>query len=167
MKNQIQMNANNFFLILFLLHSTLSFSQKQVDVFFVLEKENTDYLFTGNLDENINYITLFNRKDYEFHRKKVIEAKKEGKYFFDKESGTDNLNINVSKLTFEIISSKKIELTNCNLNNLKLVNYKWLNENSWKKIAKQPYDYKNIYFLYKIKENVYKSYKVGLTLVAY
>jgi hypothetical protein len=158
---------NKNFILLFLFYNTFSFSQKKEDVYFILKENNSKYLITADFNQDLEYISLFRRKEYELHKKKVKEAKKNGAYEYNPESGRDNLNIDVPKLTFEIISKKKIEISECEVLNLKLVDYKWILNNSWKKIAKQTYDYKDIYFLHKINRNFYFSYKVGLTIVEY
>ncbi len=98
---------------------------------------------------------------------KVKEAKKNGTYKYNPESGRDNLKIKVPTLTFEVISIKEIEISDCKLKELKIIDYNWIQNNSWKKIAKQPYNFKDIYFLYKTKNNSYISYKVELAIVAY
>ena len=108
MKNLKTMSVTKYIVFfIFLFSSFLSFSQKKEDVYFVMNKNNDKYIITGNLNNLTDYITIYNRKEYEYHQKKVKEAKKKGTYYFNSESGRDNLNIHVSKLTFEIISKKK------------------------------------------------------------
>ncbi|MCI2230531.1 hypothetical protein MC378_15250 [Polaribacter sp. MSW13] len=165
MKTLQTMNANKYFITIFIFYCTFSFSQKKEDVYFILKENNSQYLITANFNQDLEYITLFRRKEYELHKKKVKEAKKNGIYEYNPDSGRDNLKIKVPKLTFEIISKNKI--SECEFLNLKLIDYKWILNNSWKKIAKQPYDFKDIYFLHKIKDGKYISYKVGLTIVEY
>ena len=155
--------------IIFLFCTFISFSQKKQNVYFILEDDNPQYSISHIMfgEKTIGFINLSNRKEYEHYQKKIKEAKKRGEYYFDPEGGADNLNIKVSKLTFEILSRKKIKLEKGTLTKLKLVNYKWLNKNSWKPIAKQPYNFKDIYFLSKIDNNNYISYKVGVTIIAF
>ncbi|QTE21313.1 hypothetical protein [Polaribacter cellanae] len=117
--------------------------------------------------KDIGLIILSNRKEYEYHQMKVKEAKEKGNYSFDPEGGRDNLKIKVPTLTFQVISMKEVVITDCEISRLKLIDYQWIQNNSWKKIAKQPYDFKDIYFLYKKEKNNYVSYKVGLTIVEY
>jgi hypothetical protein len=167
MKNLKKMNVNRIVLLLVLTHSIFSFSQKKGDVYFVLKDTDKDYFIAGNFEVNRDYITIYNREEYEYHQKKVEEAKKKDAYEFDPESGRDNLNIKVSKLIFEVISREKIEITECEIKSQNLVDYNWILNNSWKKIAKQPYDFKDIYFLYQIDKNEYLSYKVGVTVVSH
>ncbi|MDO7138987.1 hypothetical protein [Algibacter lectus] len=167
MKSQEAMNVNKSLLIVFMLCSIFSFSQNKKDVFFICKNDNNEYFIAGKFDEDRDYITVYNREEYEYHQKKVKEAKNKGEYHFDPASGRDNLNMKVSKLTFEIISREKKLLSKCEIKKLNLVDYNWIINNSWKKIAKQPCDFKNIYFLHEIKNGNYESYKVGVTIVAY
>lgn len=138
-----------------------------------MNKNNDKYIITGNLNNLTDYITIYNRKEYEYHQKKVKEAKKKGTYYFNSERGRDNLNIHVSKLTFEIISKKKKIIEHCDFDQLKIVDYKWLLTEGWKQIngrdieTGKPLNFKDIYFLHKIDRNEYLSYKVGVTIVSH
>lgn len=161
------MNIHRFALLLLFTHSIYSFSQAKEDVYFILNDSDKEYRFYGNLDLERDYITLYNRKEYEYHQKEVEEAKNKGTYYYDPESSRDNLGINVSKLTFEVLSSKRLILSESDIKKLNIVDYKWILGNSWKKIAKQPYDFKDIYFLYSIEGNQYIQYKVGVTIVSH
>lgn len=161
------MNVNKFMLLAFFVFSIQTFSQKK-DVYFVIRNADSQYSISSIMfDKEIGYINLLSRKEYEFHQQKVIEAKKKGTYYYDPNSGRDNLGIKVPTLTFEIISKKKIKITDNEMSNLKLVDYDWIRHNAWKKIGKQPHDFKNIYFLYKMEKDTYISYKVGMTIVAH
>ncbi|WP_027127523.1 hypothetical protein [Gelidibacter mesophilus] len=115
--------------------------------------------------EKIGFINLLNKKEYDYHQKKVEEAKNDGDYYFDPASGRDNLDIQVSKLTFEVMTTEEIKLSNNEIEKLNLVNYNWILNNSWKKIAREPYDFKDIYFLKHIDNNDYVKYKVGVTII--
>lgn len=168
MKMQVQMNVNKIVLFALLIYSAYSFSQKKQDVYFFLDKNSDQYTLQYIMhNKDIGYINLLSRKEHEYHKKKVKEAKKKGTYRYSADSGRDNLKIKVPKLTFEVILQKKIRLNESEINQFKLINYEWIKNNSWKKIAKQPYDFKDIYFLRKESENTYISYKVALTIVAY
>lgn len=167
MKNLGIMNVNKIILLFFILFSFHSFSQKKEDVYFFLEKNNPEYITPGIFDDKLDYINLVSRKEYEYHQKKVKEAKRKGKYYFDPNSGRDNLEIRVPTLTFEIISKKKIKITDYEMSKLKLIDYDWIKNNAWKKIGKQPHNFKDIYFVYKIEKDSFISYKVGMTLVEY
>jgi hypothetical protein len=168
MKMQIQMNVNKIILFALLIYPTYSFSQKKQDVYFFLDKDNDQYTLQYIMhNKDIGYINLLSRKEYEHHKKKVKEAKEKGTYRYSPDSGRDNLKIKVPKLTFEVILQKKIRLNESEISQFKSINYEWIKNNSWKKIAKQPHDFKDIYFLKKLSKNTYISYKVGLTIVAY
>ncbi len=161
-------------LTIILCYSFLAISQNQKkDVHFLMNKKNDNYLITGELDSFTDYITIYNRKEYEYHQKKVKEAKKKETYYFNSESGRDNLNIHVSKLTFKIISKKKITIEHCDFHQLKPVDYNWLLTEGWKQIngrdieTGKPLSFMDIYFLSKINKDKYISYKVGVTIIAY
>lgn len=161
-------NVNKVVLLLVLTHSIFSFSQKKEDVYFILENDDPEYVINHLMyGEKIGFINLFNRKDYEYHQTKVKEAKNKGEYYYNPESGRDNLNIKVLKLTFKVLSRKKIRITNDYIEKLNLVDYNWILENSWKKLGNQPYDFKDIYFLYQMDQNEYISYKVGVTILSH
>ncbi|WP_156100636.1 hypothetical protein [Gillisia sp. Hel_I_29] len=168
MKIRKSMNANKYVSLIFILYSFVSFSQKKEDVYFVLENGSSEYTINNiMLCEKIRYINLLNKKEYEYHQKKIKEAKKNGTYYFDPESGRDNLKIKVSKLTFEIISKEEIKIKEDEIKKLNLVDYNWIQTTSWKKVAKQPVEFKDIYFLKKSNKNTYILYKVEVTIVAY
>ena len=175
MKIHTIININKFILF-FILTSFSSFSQKK-DVYFLLNETHKEYiLFTspGKISVHGKYskfknINLTNRKEYMRHQKKVKEAKKNGTYSYSPECGCDNLKMPVSSLEFSVISRKKIKLSHYDLHKLNLVDYKWIKENSWKPINRKYYkvNFKDLYFLYKISENKYVSFKVGITLSAH
>ncbi len=85
-----------------------------------------------------------------------------------KKIGIDNVKIKISSLKFRIISRTGIKLNNCELQKLNLVDYPWIKENSWKPINRKLYsvDFKDLYFIYKIKENHYIRYKVHITITS-
>ncbi len=173
MKKSKTMNVISYKLIITLFFlSSILYSQKK-DVHFLMNKKNDNYLITGELDSFTDYITIYNRREYEYHQKKVKEAKKKGTYYFNSESGRDNLNIHVSKLTFEIISKKKITIEHCDFHQLELVDYNWLLTEGWKQIngryieTGKPLSFKDIYFLSKVGKDKYISYKVGVTIIAH
>lgn len=161
------MNVNRIIILVFLFISFQSFSQKKEDVYLLLDKNNSEFITPGIFNEKLDYIDLVSRKEYEIHQKKVKEAKNKGTYFYDQNSGRDNLDSKVPSLTFEIISKRKIKITHYEMSKLKLIDYNWIKNNGWKKIGKLPHDFKDIYFLYKIEKDTYISYKVGMTLVAF
>ena len=168
MNNREIMNVNKkIIMIFFILLATQTFSQMKEDVYFLLEDNHTEYFVPRPFDKNLDYITVFSRKEYEMRKNKIEEAKRNQLYYYNPESGRDNLKIKVPKLTFKVKSSNKILLKDFEISSLKLIDFDWIKNNSWKKIAKQPYDFKDIYFLYKVNENEYVSHKVGLTIVAY
>lgn len=77
------------------------------------------------------------------------------------------MDIHVSKLTFEVLSYKKLTLTECDIKKLNVVNYDWIINNSWKKITKQTHDFENIYFLHEVGSRQFIQYKVGVTIVSH
>ncbi|MCG8892745.1 hypothetical protein G1K97_03360 [Tenacibaculum finnmarkense] len=138
-----------------------------------MSKNNDKYFITGKFASFTDYITVYNKKEYEYHQQKVKEAKEKGEYSFDPEGGRDNLNISISKLTFEILSKKKVTIDHCDTHQLKIVDYNWLLTEGWKQIngkepdTGKPLSFKDIYFLSKIDKDKYTSYKVGVTIVAH
>lgn len=167
------MNANNYIQTLMIFYSMFIFSQEKENVYFIMDKNNDQYLITGKLNRFSDYITIYNRKEYNYIKAKVKEAKKKGEYSFDPESGKNNLNLNISKLTFKIKQKKNLNIDYCNLSKLRIVNYNWLLSEGWKQINGKdpitggPLNFKNIYFLTKIDEQNYIAYKVGMTVVAH
>lgn len=169
------MNANrkNILISIFLMCSFFVFSQERKDVYFILDENDTMYFITGQFNLNRKFITIYDREQYEYHQKKVKEAKAQGTYEWDPDSGRDNLDVHVSKLIFKVLSKKEIELDDYDIHTLKLVDYKWLNTEGWKQIngkeleTGKPLSFKDIYFLYKIDKNKYISYKVGVTITSH
>jgi len=163
-----KMSVNKLYLF-FLLIPFFCFSQKEKeDVYFLLGRKNLEYVIPNNFKKiGIgDILNVYDKKEYEAHQKRVKEAKVNGAYEFDPESGKDNLNMNVFSFEFKVISKKKRKLNSCELNKLNLVDYAWIKENSWKPINREVYkvDFKDLYFIYKIKENEYLFYKVGITV---
>src|SRR5690606_38438423 len=110
MKNLKKMNVNKIVFLIMLSHSIISFSQKKEDVYFVLEDVNSEYAINNIMyGEKIGFIILLNKEEYQYHQKKVEEAKKNGSYHFDPASGRDNLNIKVRKLTFEVLAAERLK----------------------------------------------------------
>lgn len=155
-------------------YSFFTFSQKKEDVYFIMNKNNEEYVISHLMHgKDIGIIILSNRKEYEYHQKKVKEAKEKGTYDWDPEGGRDNLNIHVSKLIFKVKSKKKVIIEHCDFHQLKIVDYNWLLTEGWKQIngkepdTGKPLSFKDIYFLHKIGKEKYISYKVSVTVVAY
>jgi hypothetical protein len=94
------MNVKIKILLFFILFTNLSFSQKKQDVYFLLKKNSNKYLIAADFNKKIEHITLFKKKEYLLHKTKVKEAKKNGTYEYNHESGRDNLKIHVPKLKF-------------------------------------------------------------------
>ncbi|WP_066222093.1 hypothetical protein [Formosa haliotis] len=168
------MNVNKKILIsIIIVLPFILFSQKQKDVYFVLNENNSEYFIPGNFDENLEYINILGRKEYEYHQEEVRIAKKEGRYYFDPEGGRDNLNIHVPKFTFRILSKEIVELDDYDLQNLKLVDYNWFKTEGWKQIngkeldTGKPLSFKDVYFLYNISKTKYVKYKVAVTITSH
>lgn len=157
------MSVNKIGILILFLISSLCFSQNK-DVYFLLDKNNPIYVVPGLFDNKLDYINLTIRKEYEYHEKKVKEAKKNGTYSYDKESGRDNLNISVPTMEFRILSKERIVLDKCQLQKLRWVDFDWLESESWKPLAGKESDFKNIHFLNKLDNDIYMSYKVGRTI---
>lgn len=176
MQTQEVMNVSKHVILnIVLFNSLFLFSQKKQDVYFIMNKDNHKYIILGKLNKFLksDIITVYDRKEYEYHQKKITEAKKKGKYYFDHEGGRDNLKIHVSKLTFEIKEKKSMSISHCELHKLRIIDYKWLLTEGWKQIngkditTGKPLSFKNIYFLSRIDKEEYISYKVGVTVIAY
>ncbi len=169
MKNLVKMSVTKKILLLLLFFSLFSFSQKKKDVYFMLEEGSKKYAISYIMyGEKIGMIILYDRKEYEYYQEKMKNAKSKGQYYFDPESGTDNLEINVSKIVFDIERRKKVILTDWDTYELNRVDYKWLVENAGKPLCNDcVYDFKNIYFLYPIGKDKYMSYRVYETLISH
>ena len=115
MKNLEKMNVNKLYII-FLLVPFFCFSQKEKeDVYFLLDNNHSEYILSTSQGKiktkgqysNFGIIYLTNKKQYVVHQKKVKEAKANGTYEFDPESGRDNLNMDVFSFEFSVISKRK------------------------------------------------------------
>lgn len=154
--------------------SLIVFSQEKKDVYFILNDKDSFYALSYIMyDKKEGIIILSNRKEYEYHQSKIKEAKKNGTYYFDSESGRDNLNISVSNLAFKVLKNKKIKMNDDDFYKIKMVDYNWLLTEGWKQIngkdvkTEKPLSFKDIYFLKKISIDKYVSYKVGITMFEY
>ena len=96
------------------------------DVYFLLEDNHTEYFVPRPFDKNLDYITVFSRKEYEMRKNKIEEAKRNQLYYYNPESGRDNLKIKVPKLTFKVKSSNKILLKDFEISSLKLIDFDWI-----------------------------------------
>ncbi|WP_417784763.1 hypothetical protein [Tenacibaculum sp.] len=67
-------------------------------------------------------------------------------------------------MSFEIL--RKETITHCDTHFLNLVNYKWIQDNSWKENNPNVL-FKDLYFLLKIKKDEYLKLRVERTLIAY
>lgn len=160
--------------LLFFLSNAFCFSQNKQDVYFVMDENNAKYHVSYLIqNEEIGFIFLSDRKEFEHYQKKVKQAKKNGTYFYSPESGRDNLGIYVSKFALKVKNKEQLKLGHSDLKKLRLVNYNWILSEGWKQIngkdivTGKPLSFKNIYFLHKIKKDKYISYKVAVAHLSF
>lgn len=169
MKTLELMNVNKFCVILLLI-PFFCFSQKK-DAYFLVDKDHSEYIIPNDLNktEISNIINIYDREKYESRQKKIKEAKVNGTYEWNPESGRSNLGAPIFSFEFKVISKEKIQITHCESHDLNLVDYDWIKKHSWKPINREVYDvnFKDLYFLLKIKEDEYISYKVGITFTVH
>ncbi|WP_435260676.1 hypothetical protein [Tenacibaculum sp. nBUS_03] len=150
------------FIVLFL-YSLGSHSQtKKDDAFYILDKNHKDYTLKPDIINNeTSNFRLYNRTEYKKRKDKILKDKRKGKfhgYQFYKRP---------KELTFNKVYGSKIETINyCDINSLNLVDYKWIQDNTWKENNPNIL-FKNLYFLLKIEKKKYLKFKVERTVIAY
>ena len=163
------MNVNKKKSIVIIILSIISisaFSQKK-DVYFLMGKINQNYLALYNdnnlkqneitLSSNVERVSIITKENFQKWKEKRKKNKEASILFNERFKALD---FNVFSKNVKILDDEK-------LNSLRIVDIKWLEENSWKKGSKKPHDFKNIYFLHKIGKNKYISYKVGVTIIVH
>ncbi|KAB1159377.1 hypothetical protein F7018_03435 [Tenacibaculum aiptasiae] len=150
----------------------LFFSQtKNNDAYYILDIDNPKYIITNSGGKEIQNVKnkkclqsflFYDRNSYEKEKQQIENDKKEKKFYnFQSYKIVETLSFSRqhnSKTTFinhsDIVFSK-----------LKLVNYKWLIQNSWKENNPNIL-FKDLYFLLKVDRDKYLKFKVGRTLIA-
>ena len=166
LKNLDPMNVNNCLCAILLLIAQSVFSQEKGDVYFILTDNDSQYSISFTMDGNkIGLINLLNRKENENRLTRISDEKKSGTYH----GTTSNENYSqLSSLDFRVISESKIKLKLDKINKeLAQVDFDWLEKNSWIQPNQKEIPFKNIYFLNKIGNDFYSSYKVERTAIAY
>ncbi|WP_299108255.1 hypothetical protein [uncultured Tenacibaculum sp.] len=153
--------------LLLLAISFTCYSQtKNDDAFFLLKKTDKNYLITpkNEIFKKGDLIHLVDRNKYETFLKKREELKKNKSYYYDPESGQDNIKFNVPSLSFAIQNKELIN--HCETHFLNFVNYKWIKENTWKE-NNPNIIFKDLYFLLKIEKDKYLKLKVVRVVIAH
>ena len=130
-----------YFLFLFI--STSILAQKK-DVFFILNENHLEYVINNNLEKKIDVVSLIDRNELD-------ELKKNPKESYG--------------LEFQVLQKRRVKFNHSELNNLNFVSYSWVLKESWKPICKDcKVNFKNLYFLRKLKNDEYHMYKVRITI---
>lgn len=166
------MNVNKL-LTLVVLIPFLCFSQKgkNEDVYFIINKNHEKYIVSKYIN-NPNFnplklyssIGLYDRTEYNKRQKRINKEKREGRYF-----GAWGEGSRIPKtLTFRLKKNKKQTISHCDIHkeNLKIIDYKWLINNSWTENNPNIL-FKDLYFLFKVEKDKYIKYKVERTVIAY
>ena len=151
-----------YILIIFIL-PIISFSQEKKDAYFIIDMNHGKYLIKtrgGSLNQSdhgkIDQFIIYNRFEYE----KDVKERKENEFI-----GFRGKDI-PKTLYFNVKKEKKQELEYDELQKLRKVNYSWIKNNTWKENNSNIL-FKNLFFLFKNKNNIYIKYKVVRTIVAY
>ncbi len=167
------MNANRL-LVLFVFISFFSFAQKhRQDAYFLLENNNSEFIFsteTGKINSKTNLYEIDNfyllrRYQYQTHKNNLKKFKQKLKDLGRNPTLEEfNKRPRLKSWGFEVISRKKVKINHCELHKLNLVDFEWLKLNSWKENNPNIL-FKNLYFLFKIEDDTYISYKVDRTII--
>jgi hypothetical protein len=152
----------------------IGFSQLP-DAYFLLDESSPDYVIRTQHGEffsktNANnfheYDTffLYLRSEFERVQKEIEIMKENGTFFSDPEGGSNAPHL--WNLTFGIISIKTTTIPEPELKKLNLVDFDWLQKNSWKPNNKNIL-FKDLYFLYETQKDKYFIYKVYRDQVVY
>lgn len=157
------MNVISYKLIitLFFLSSTLYSQTKNDDAYYILNENHKDYILrTTGENTNISMFSLYDRIEYEKREEQIKKDKKEGKfnsYQFYKRP---------QEFIFIKIYGSKVDIINhCDTHFLNLVNYKWIQDNTWKEHNPNIL-FKDLYFLLKVEKDKYLKFKVRRTVIA-
>ncbi|WP_299107174.1 hypothetical protein [uncultured Tenacibaculum sp.] len=139
---------------------TVSFQDAQTkndDAYYILNENHKEYVLRTNRTGRFN---LYNRVEYEKREQQVLKDKKEGKfhnYQFYKRP---------QELIFNKVYGSKVEAINhCDTHFLNLVNYKWIQDNTWKENNSNVL-FKDLYFLFRVEKDKYLKFKVVRTAIA-
>ena len=134
------MNATKISIVLFLI-SFLSYSQKE-DAYFLLDINHKDYVIRA-MGTEINNIKDPYKIDifYLYDRTQYLERKK------------------------QVEKDKKELISHCDTHFLNLVDYKWVQDNTWKENNPNIL-FKDLYFLLKTGKDEYLKFKVVRTIIA-
>lgn len=154
------MNVINFSVLLFFV-TFYNFSQtKDNDAYFILDEKDIEYkLIITKYKSEIIMFSIYNRKQFE-EREKLIEK--------DKKKGTYNELNEYNKphsYLFRVKNKNREVIDSCKFQELNIVNYKWLINNSWKENNPNIL-FKDLYFLIETSRNVFVKYKVQRTVIA-
>ncbi len=150
------------------------FAQKK-DAYFLLDENSTEHIFstgTGELTKerslsDFSIIYLLSRNQYETHKNDLQKFEQKLKDLGRNPTREEfNQRPRLRSWDFKVISRKKIDISDCELKKLNLVDFNWLKYNSWTENNPNIL-FKDLYFLFKIKKDKYISYKVGRTLIAH
>lgn len=148
----------------------IGFSQLK-DAYFILDEHNPDYIILTSTEEfsenNLNKIDLFylcSRNEYEKVQKEIEIMKKNGTFYSDGEGGSNAPHL--FSFDFGVLSRKTRIIPINEFNLLNLVDFDWLQKNSWKPNNKNIL-FKDLYFLYETQKDKYFIYKVYRTQVVY
>lgn len=155
--------------IMFFLFTLSSFSQtKGKDVYFILNPKSKNYLLllNGRKAKDINntkmlsHFSLVNIESYNQIQRKINN---------DKEDGSFISMMNYKKpisLEFQKYHHKRtILVDSLYLEGKKIVDFNWLEKNSWKDNQKNM-KYENLFFILKVEENKYVKFNIYRTLIA-
>ena len=166
------MNAINYslFITLFLFSSILYSQTKNDDAYYILNENHKDYVllingstlekYNNHAKENSDDFRFYNRIEYEKREQQVLKDKKEGKFYgyqFYKRP---------QEFIFSKVYGSKVEILNhCDTHFINLVNYKWIQDNTWKELNPNIL-FKDLYFLLKVEKDKYLKFKVRRTVIA-
>lgn len=156
-----------FFLILIIYSLGCASQTKNDDAYFILDSNHADYVIKGDgkvINDiknpfNIRKFYLYNRSQYNEREKQIEIDKKQGKFI-----GYQYYN-RPDELVFYVVNRHKESITNCDINSLRIVDYKWVEMNTWKENNPNIL-FKNLYFMIKIEKDKYLKFGVERTVIA-
>ncbi|AWW30405.1 hypothetical protein DN752_09875 [Echinicola strongylocentroti] len=151
----------------------LADAQKNEDAWFILDDSSSEYIIMTskgefNIDDSsidFDLLSLLDKKTYVDYQNKVKSKKSKGTYFYDRESGKDNTQIEVPRMEFMIKDCQIVSLPPDSLNQLALKGYQWIKRNAWKQQSPNEISpFRKLFFLYKLPSDEYLKLEVKISI---
>ncbi|AGA76982.1 hypothetical protein [Echinicola vietnamensis] len=148
-------------------------AQEKKDAYFVFESSSSEYIIMTSKgkfsidDSSIDFdqLSLLDKKTYVDYQSRVKSKKSKGTYFYDHESGKDNIQMEVPSMEFMIKGCQIVSLPPDSLNQLALKDYQWIKRNAWKQQSPNEISpFRKLFFLCKLPSDEYLKLEVTISI---